>query len=301
MELSYFASDFYLIKSVLLGKENYVKMRRYIYLNSPQYFAFNVWSIESAKAVIDGASALKRDVILQTSMKAYELLDKEEFRVFVNSYAAKRNIHAYLHLDHCKRLGFIQEAIGCGWDSIMIDASDQSLEENIRLTNMVCKMAGEENVLVEAEVGQIAGQEDDISVTEAGIAKIEDVKQFLQRTNVDMLAVAVGTAHGLYKGIPRLRYDLIDQVVGLTDIPFVIHGGTGLSEETFLQLLSYKKIKKINISTDVKLAYRQGMQESIQSGYMEEGHFDPLKVNQKIHDAIQNMAIDKLKLLGRES
>lgn len=123
-------------------------MQRYIHLNSSQYFAFIIWSIESAKAVIDGASALNRDVILQTSMKAYELLDKEELRAFVSSYADKNSVHAYLHLDHCKRMDFIQEAIRCGWDSVMIDVSDQPLGKNIQLTNMVCKMADEENVLV---------------------------------------------------------------------------------------------------------------------------------------------------------
>lgn len=276
-------------------------MQQYIHLNSSQYFAFNIWSIESAKAVIDGASTLNRDVILQTSMKAYELLDKEELRAFVSSYADRHNIRAYLHLDHCKRMDFIQEAIGYGWDSIMIDASDRSLEENIRLTNRVCKIARDNDVLVEAEVGQIAGQEDEMSVTEAGIAKIEDVKTFIGNTNVDMLAVAVGTAHGLYKGIPKLHYDLIDQVMKLSDTPLVIHGGTGLMEETFLHLLSYKNIKKINISTDVKLAYRQGIKESIQSGYMEGESFDPLKVSQQIHDAIQNMTVNKLKLLGKEA
>lgn len=276
-------------------------MQRYIHLNSSQYFAFNIWSIESAKAVIDGASTLNRDVILQTSMKAYELLDKEELRAFVSSYAGRHNIRAYLHLDHCKRMDFIQEAIGYGWDSVMIDASDQSLEENVRLTNRVCKIAKDNDVLVEAEVGQIAGQEDEMSVTEAGIAKIEDVKTFIGNTNVDMLAVAVGTAHGLYKGIPKLHYDLIDQVMKLSDTPLVIHGGTGLTEETFLHLLSFKKIKKINISTDVKLAYRQGIKESIQSGYMEGESFDPLKVSQQIHDAIQNMTVNKLKLLGKET
>lgn len=275
-------------------------MQRYIHKNSLQYFAFNIWSIESAKAVIDGASVLNRDVILQTSMKAYELLDKEELRAFVNSYATKNNIHAYLHLDHCKRIDFIEEAIACGWDSVMIDASEQPLEENIRLTNEVGKIARNNDVLVEAEVGQIAGQEDEMSVTEAGIAKIDDVKTFMENTTVDMLAVAVGTAHGLYKGTPKIHYDLIDQVIKLSDIPLVIHGGTGLAEETFLHLLAYKNIKKINISTDVKLAYRQGIQESMQSGYLEKERFDPIRVSEKIHDAIQDMTVKKIELLGKE-
>lgn len=276
-------------------------MQKYIHHNSQQYFAFNIWSIESAKAVMDGASVMKRDLILQTSMKAYELLDKRELRIFVNSYADKVGIHIYLHLDHCKRMDFIQEAIACGWDSVMIDASDQSLQENIRLTNLVCDLAKNKKVLVEAEVGQIVGQEDEIFVTESGIAKIEDVRVFLENTNVDMLAVAAGTAHGLYRGIPKIHYQLLEQVIDLTDIPLVIHGGTGLTDETFLRLLSYQNIKKINISTDVKLAYRQGIEESIQSGYMERSGFDPLKVNSRIHDAIENMTISKMKLLEKEA
>ncbi len=276
-------------------------MQPYIHHDSQQYFAFNIWSIESAKAVMDGAAALKKDVILQTSTKAYELLDKQELRAFVNSYAAKTGVHAYLHLDHCKKMDLINEAVRYGWDSVMIDASDQPLSENIRLTKIVCDSARVKNVLVEAEVGQIAGQEDEVSATEAGIARIDDVRTFLQNTCVDMLAVAVGTAHGLYKGTPNLHYDLINQVIHLSDIPLVIHGGTGLSDETFMRLLSYGNIKKINISTDVKLAYRRGIDESIQNGYMLKERFDPLKVNKRIHDAIEDMTVNKLKLLGKEA
>lgn len=256
--------------------------------------------MDSAKAVMDGAAAAKRDIILQTSTKAYELLDKEEMRAFVNSYADKIHIHAYLHLDHCKRIDYIDEAIKYGWDSVMIDASDQPLDENIQVTNRVSEIARERGVLVEAEVGKIVGQEDEISVREAGVARKEDVSRFLQNTNVDMLAVAVGTAHGLYKGVPRIHYELISEVASLSDMPLVIHGGTGLTDEIFLRLLSYKNIKKINISTDVKLAYRLGIDKSIQSGYMERTGFDPLKVNKMIHDSIENMAVEKLKLLGKE-
>lgn len=276
-------------------------MQKYIHYDSQQYFAFNIWSIESAKAVMDAASVMKKDIILQTSMKAYELLDKKELRSFVSSYADKMGIRAYLHLDHCKRIDWIREAVTCGWDSVMIDASDQPLKENIRLTDLVCGFAKAENVLVEAEVGQIAGQEDEISVTEAGIAKIEDVKAFLENTKTDMLAVAAGTAHGLYQGTPRIHYQLLEQVMELTDIPLVIHGGTGLAEGIFRKLLSYQNIKKINISTDVKLAYREGIEESIRNGSMERAGFDPLKVNRSIHNAIEKMAVNKLRMLEKEA
>lgn len=274
-------------------------MKYYIHPDSEQYFAFNIWSMETAKAVMDAASKVHRDVILQTSVKAFEDLDKEEMRAFVTSYSQKKNICAYLHLDHCRRVDVIQKAVDLGWDSVMIDASDKPLAENIDLTNEVCAAVRGKDILVEAEVGQIGGTEEEISIREAGIAKMESVETFLQNTTVDMLAVAVGTSHGLYKGTPQLHYDLIERTGELSGVPIVIHGGTGLTEEMFTKLLSYKNIKKINISTDVKHAYRQGIEESIKKGYLNEKGFDPLKVVKAVHDSIENMAAGKLELLNQ--
>lgn len=272
-------------------------MTAYINPYSEQYFAFNIWNIESAKAVIDAAVQAKRNLILQTSTKAFQQIDKEEMRFFVTNYARRNGICAYLHLDHCKKIALIKEAIDYGWDSVMIDASEQSLLENIKRTNEVCGIAKEHGVLVEAEVGQIAGVEEEIKVQEAGIARIEDVKQFLEGTEVNMLAVAIGTAHGLYKGTPSLHYDLLGQVAGLADIPLVIHGGTGLGEDKLRRLLTHKNVKKINISTDVKLAYRQGICESLEKGELEPAGFDPLKVTEAIRRSICKMAKEKLRLL----
>ena len=275
-------------------------MSAYLNQNSEQYFAFNIWNIESAKAVIDAASQVKRNLILQTSTKAFLQTDKEEMRFFVTNYAKNKGVHAYLHLDHCRKMDLIKEAVRFQWDSVMIDASELSLEENIRQTNEACGIAKEYGVLVEAEIGQIAGVEEEISVQEAGVAQLKDVETFLHRTEVDMLAVAIGTAHGLYKGTPRLHYDLLEQVTGLTDIPLVVHGGTGLADDVLHRLLSYKKVKKINISTDVKLAYRQGICESLERGNLEAVGFDPLKVTEAIRLSVCNMAKEKLMLLCRE-
>lgn len=272
-------------------------MSAYLNQNSEQYFAFNIWSIESAKAVIDAASQVKRNLILQTSTKAFLQTDKEEMRFFVTNYAKNKGVHAYLHLDHCRKMDLIKEAVHFKWDSVMIDASELPLEENIRQTNEACGIAKEYGVLVEAEIGQIAGVEEEISVQEAGVARLKDVETFLSETEVDMLAVAIGTAHGLYKGTPRLHYDLLEQVIGLTDIPLVVHGGTGLADNVLHRLLSYKNVKKINISTDVKLAYRQGICESLEKGNFEAVGFDPLKITEAIRLSICNMAKEKLMLL----
>ncbi len=272
-------------------------MNTYISTNSEQYFAFNIWDIESAKAVMDAAAQWKKNLILQTSTKAFQQMDKEEMRFFVANYSGNTGIRAYLHLDHCKKMNLIQEAARCKWDSVMIDASELPLEENIRLTNEVCDAMKEYEIPVEAEIGQISGAEEDVCVKEAGVARFEDVCTFVKRTNADMLAVAVGTAHGIYQGAPKLHYDLLERIMRFTHIPLVIHGGTGLNDETFRKLLSYKNVKKINISTDVKLAYRSGIYESIRKGELEETRFDPLKVTGEIHDSICKMAKEKLALL----
>ncbi len=273
-------------------------MKAYINKDSAQFFAFNIWDMESAKAVMDAAAQMKRSVILQTSPKAFQQMDKEEMRFFVKSYGEKSAISGYLHLDHCRSIEMIEEAISVGWDSVMIDASELPLQENIRLTNEVCAMAVRRGIPVEAEVGQIAGVEEEISVKEAGVAKIEDVRRFIEETEVDLLAVAIGTAHGLYKGVPQLHYDLLEQTAKIADIPLVIHGGTGLTDEMFRRLLAHDNVKKINISTDVKLSYRQGIESGIRKGYMEKDGFNPLKVTKEIHDSVMNMAIGKLRLLN---
>ncbi len=271
----------------------------YINLNREPFFAFNIWSIESAKAIMDAAGKTGHAVILQTSMKAFSRLDREALRFFVTDYGEKKKVQAYLHLDHCRQIGPIQEAVACGWDSVMIDGSDRPLEENIRLTNEVCGMTKGKGILTEAEVGQIGGVEDGIEAAQAGVARLEDVLEFLRNTDVDMLAVAMGTAHGLYGRVPKLHFDLIERISPLTGVPLVVHGGTGLSDRTLQRLMVCGNIRKINISTDVKQAYRQGIETGIQNGYMEKSGFDPLRMTDMIHETIEDMAVHKLNLLEK--
>ncbi len=276
-------------------------MANYIHSGSQQYFAFNVWSIPSAKAVMDAASQLKSDIILQTSMKAFEQLDLEEFRAYVKSYSQKKQINVYLHLDHCRNMDQIHTAVECGWDSVMIDASDKPIDENIRITNQVTEIAERKGVLVEAEVGQIRGQEDEILSVETGVAQMEDIDRFVKNTRIDMLAAAIGTVHGQYKGAPALHFEMINEINEKTDIPLVVHGGSGLSDEILRRLLTYSSVKKINISTDVKLAYGHGITEGIRENSVDKAGFNPLAIETHIHDAIQNMATGKLGLLVRNS
>ncbi|WMC93873.1 class II fructose-bisphosphate aldolase [Kineothrix sp. MB12-C1] len=260
--------------------------------------AFNIWDINSAKAIIDAAAAKKRNVILQTSAGVYNQMDAEEVRAFIKSYADKKSINVWLHLDHCKDMKILEDAIVKKWDSVMIDASDSDIEENIKKTNIVIEKAHREGILVEAEVGQIKGTEDDLTVDEYHVTDRDEIKKFLRETKVDMFAAAFGTVHGMYKGKPDLDYSLIDYVANISDVPFVVHGSSGLEDKEVRKLTKKENVKKINISTEVKLAYRKGILESIEGGLLEENGFQAIYVEKKIYEAIYYMAYNKFSIIG---
>lgn len=272
-------------------------MRNYL-AEQKGMFAFNIWDINSAVAVIDGAVQCGKNIILQTSANVFKALNKRQFREFVSSYAKEVGIKVWLHLDHCRDIDLIRIAIEYGWDSVMIDASDKSLDENICLTNQIIAYAHERHTLVEAEVGQVKGVEDDIVAKQASIAARKDIDRFLAETDVDMIAVAFGNAHGAYEGKPKLQYDLVEYTVRRSNIPFVVHGGSGLPDEMLLRLLAIPQVKKVNISTEVKLAYREGILQASAKGLLEQKGFQATKVENCIHEAIVSMVESKLKLVS---
>ncbi len=261
-------------------------------------FAFNIWDINSAKAVMDAARVEKRNVILQTSASLYRKLPQRQLREFVNSYEAECGVKAWLHLDHCRELEIVWDAIGNGWDSVMIDASDKPIGENIRITNQVTERAHEEGVLVETEIGQVQGCEDEVEARNAAVASTDDIDRFLAETSTDMLAVAFGNAHGIYQGEPVLHYELVEYTVQHTDIPFVVHGGSGMSDEVIRRLLTIQGVKKINISTELKIAYQRGIVQAIKQGMLEMESVQPVKVEEIIHNSIQKLVREKLQLLN---
>lgn len=271
-------------------------MHNYLTEQNPM-FAFNIWDINSAKAVIDGASKSEKNIILQTSSGIFARLDKKQLREFIDSYTNDKGIKAWLHLDHCKDIHLIKQAIKYKWDSVMIDASDKKIEENILITNEVTDYAHERNVLVEAEIGQVRGVEEDIVCNQPAIASHEDIDKFIHKTDIDMIAVAFGNAHGVYEGEPNLHYDLVEYTAKQSNLPFVVHGGSGLSDEVIRKLLSIPNVKKVNISTEVKLAYRTGIIQAYNNGLLKEKGFQAVNVEKFIHDEIADMVELKLKFL----
>lgn len=260
-------------------------------LISQKHFAFNVWDFDSAKAVIDAAASIHQDVILQTSTGIFKVLPQSVFSRFVKDYADYKRVNAWLNIDHCKEAETLKLAVDSGWDMIMVDGSSMPIDQNIVFTNEIAEYAHKHDVLVEAEVGQVKGVEDDIVVMQDAIASREDIKRFLNETNIDLIAVAFGNAHGEYKVEPILHYDLVEYTTSLSDIPFVVHGGSGLSDDVLTHLINIHNVVKLNISTDLKNACRRGMTQAINNWTQ------PIKAHDFIHDEVMAVAISKMKLI----
>ena len=217
----------------------------------------------------------------------------------MTSYAQKLGIKAWLNLDHCRDEKIVREAIDKGWDSVMLDMSQKCLAENIEAVSSLHAYAQRHGnrPYIEAEVGVLQGAEDDIEAIESHIASREDMDTFIAKASYDAIAVAFGNAHGTYKTKPELHYDLVEYAAGKSGKPFVVHGASGLSEAALRKLASIKGVRKINISTDLKLAACQGYKKAGLSGWFEEVGFQPVRVQRCVYEAVRDKAEEKIAML----
>ena len=224
--------------------------------------AFNIVNDLTAAAAIRAAEELHSPIILQTSVSTVKEIGAEHLIAMLSDLAKRASVPVAVHLDHCTDPALVRKCIDLDWSSVMIDLSKSSFEENIRVTRAIVQYADQKGVTVEGELGSIVGVEDDIVVHagEEGLATPEGAEEFVKRTGVGAFAPAIGTAHGLYKGAPNVRFDLFDQIKRRVPCPLVVHGGTGLSEDAFRKLVA-AGAAKINISTAIKIAYCEGMLE----------------------------------------
>ena len=263
------------------------------------HFAFNVWDFSSAMAVMDAAHEAGQDVTLQTSVNVFKALPKKEFRAFVKSYAKRMGISAWLNLDHSRDEKLARAAVGLGWDSVMIDMSSRPIDENIDAVNRVYEYAHGDgrSALVEAEIGAVQGVEEDIVSRESKIASKAEIDKFMREARMDAIAVAFGNAHGIYKAPPILHYDLVEHVTRKYPVPFVVHGASGMSDDTIRKLMGIKGVRKINISTDLKFAYRRGGMDARDDGLGDESGFQPINVQRCAYDAMKELVLSRMRLL----
>ncbi len=258
--------------------------------------AFNILDYNSAKAVVRAAEELDAPVIIQTSAKTVTFWGRRTLMGWMRELAEGTEVPIAVHLDHCKNLDLIRECIEAGWTSVMIDASAKPFEENVALSRQVVAMARPKDITVEAELGAIVGVEDDIHVKEqdAHLADPRQAVEFCAKVEPDCFAPAIGTAHGIYKGEPKIAYDILQQVAASTGVPIALHGGTGLSDAVFRKCIALG-CAKVNISTQIKYAFIDGF-----VGY-HSAHgtqYDPLKVIKAQFDEMKKAIVENIRLFG---
>ena len=216
--------------------------------NNSAVGAFSVGNMEMIMGVIRAAEELDTPVILQIAEKRLGNSPLRLMAPMMVSAARNARVPVAVHLDHGLTLQCIKEALAYGFTSVMLDCSLKPLDENIETTKEVVALAREYGATVEAELGVVGGNEGDteehiITCTDPAVAK-----RFCEETGIDALAVAIGNAHGNYPVLPELRFDVLEEIYNITDIPLVLHGGTGITDEMFRKAISLG-IRKINIAT----------------------------------------------------
>ncbi len=264
------------------------------YRNGYAVAGFNFYTYEDASAIVRAAEELGCRVILMASGNAIKHLGVEYTAFTVRTLAERVDIPVVAHLDHATDLGLIVQAMKHGFTSVMYDGSLLPVEENIRNTTFVVSVARALGISVEAEIGRVGKTEEGEDVgeilTEPGAAR-----DFYERTGVDALAVAIGSAHGMQKQEANLNLDLARQIHQAVNVPLVLHGSSGVKDEDLRKIASYG-FAKINIGTRLKHAFAEGMKNLCKP---ENFKPDPLKIVTKASMRIDEVVKEKISLLRR--
>lgn len=210
--------------------------------------SFSVANMEMVLGVIRAAEELQAPIILQIAEVRLKQSPLHVIGPLMVAAAKAAKVPVAVHFDHGKTMKKISEALAIGFTSVMFDGSHLPLDENIAFTRKVMEMAEAYGAAVEAEIGCVGGSEDGSEDIAINCTKPEDAVRFEKETGVDALAIAIGNAHGNYKSTPKLRFDILEAVAGLTTTPLVLHGGTGITPEDFVRCAK-TGIQKINIAT----------------------------------------------------
>ena len=280
--------------------------------------AFNVNNMEIVQGITEAAAELKAPLILQVSVGARKYANHTYLTKLVEAAVIETGLPIALHLDHGADFDICKSCIDGGFTSVMIDGSHHPYEENVALTAKVVEYAHAHGVVVEGELGQLAGIEDDVNVSDdnACYTRPEEVQDFVERTGVDSLAIAIGTSHGAYKfkpgQDPKLRLDILEEVgKRLPGFPIVLHGASSVPQEFVKEINTYggnmpnaigipeselakaakMAVCKINIDSDLRLA----MTASIRKYFAEHpDHFDPRQYLAPARTAIKDMVEHKI-------
>ena len=258
---------------------------------------FNLNNLEFTQAILQAAQEENSPVICGVSEGAARYMGG--FTTVVNM--VKGLMHDYkitvpvaIHLDHGSSFEKCKEAIDAGFTSVMIDASHHPFEENIEITKQVVEYARQHNVSVEAELGTVGGQEDDIIADGVIYADPQECKQMVDGTGIDCLAPALGSVHGPYKGEPNLGFKEMEEISQLCDVPLVLHGGTGIPLKDIQRAVSLGT-SKINVNTESQITSAQAVRDVLNS---DSEVYDPRKYMGPAREAIKKTVMGKMREFG---
>jgi fructose-bisphosphate aldolase class II len=281
--------------------------------------AFNTSNLEISRAIFEAAEELRSPVIVATSQSAIKYAGYDNIRAMVENLSDATGVPASLHLDHGTDLGVIEQCLGHGWTSIMIDGSHLPFEENIAVTKQVVDMCRPSGVSVEGELGRLMGVEDEIDVSEdeAVYTDPDQAVEFVERTGCDSLAIAIGTSHGAYKfkAQPKLAIDILDAIAARVSIPLVLHGASAVPPDVLELATRYGAqlpgakgvppesireaigggISKVNIDTDLRLAFTGRVREILAES---PEVFDPRKILGAAIEGMKDVIRSKIELFG---
>ena len=259
--------------------------------------AINILNDLTIEAVLDAAVEEQSPLIVQTSVKTVKMYGRDELYGIFTALVRDVDVPVSLHLDHCPDREVISSCLEGGWNSVLFDAHELDVAENLRQTTEVVEQARRSGASVEGEIEGIQGVEDDIGSDEASVQQsLEVAIDFIKRTGVDCFAPAIGNAHGQYARTPVLDHQRVTDLVEATGIPMALHGGTGLSKEQFHDLIG-RGCAKVNISTALKEAYMKSSLEFLR-GAEEKGKWDPPSLFKHQSAAVTEVAREHMRLFG---
>lgn len=256
--------------------------------------AFNVENMEMAQAVIEAAVELSAPVILQTTPSTLRYASVETYSAIVTQLAQQAAVPIALHLDHGSSFELAERALEAGYSSVMIDGSKETFERNIQLTRQVVEAAQKYSVPVEAELGKVGGKEDDLEAEGDVYTDPQQAGFFVEQTGVASLAVAIGTAHGVYHGEPKLDVGRLREIRAMVDIPLVLHGASGLSDESVQECI-HAGICKVNFATELRIAYSDGIKETLADV---PETFDPKAYGNNGRERVKNLVKNRMITCG---
>ncbi|MBB5335032.1 class II fructose-bisphosphate aldolase [Pectinatus brassicae] len=229
--------------------------------------------LDSARTFVQVAEKLNTPILLSFAEAHKHVITLEEAAVIGKMVAKQVNVPIALHLDHGTNINYLKDAIKLGFSSVMIDASMYDLTENIRITKEIVALAHANNVTVEAEIGHVGGNEENPSAAQAEdsiYTTVEEAREFVKHTNIDSLAVSIGTAHGVYKNNknPVLNFERLHELAAAITIPLVLHGSSGTGEENLKRCVN-EGISKVNIFTDFLVSAMKEIKENPAKDYLE--------------------------------